>query len=84
LLKKMDPILTVTFHPCIDVNVSVPSLVPDVKLACTQVQRQPGGGGINVARAIRQLGEKATAVFMSGGVTGERLGQLLGKYHHPG
>lgn len=73
----MDPIVTVTFHPCIDVNVSVPSLVPDVKLACTQVQRQPGGGGINVARAIRNLGGKATAIFMAGGVTGDRLGQLL-------
>lgn len=77
LLKKMDPIVTVTFHPCIDVNLSVPSLVPDVKLACTQVQRQPGGGGINVARAVRNLGGKATAVFMAGGVTGDRLGQLL-------
>lgn len=73
----MDPILTVTFHPCIDVNVSVPALVPDVKLPCSNVQRQAGGGGINVARAIRQLGGKATAILMAGGVTGERLGQLL-------
>lgn len=77
LPKKMDPIITVTFHPCIDVNVSVSALVPDVKLACTQVQRQPGGGGINVARAIRKLEGKATAVFMAGGLTGDRLGQLL-------
>jgi fructose-1-phosphate kinase PfkB-like protein len=46
----MDPIITVTFHPCIDVNVSVPALVPDVKLACTQVQRQPGGGALLATR----------------------------------
>lgn len=73
----MDPIVTVTFHPCIDVNVSVAALVPDIKLPCTQVRRQPGGGGINVARAIRQLGGKATAVFMTAGATGDRLDHLL-------
>jgi 6-phosphofructokinase 2 len=73
----MDPIITITFHPCIDVNVSVAALVPDIKLPCTQVQRQPGGGGINVARAIRKLGGKATAILMAGGVTGDRLSQLL-------
>lgn len=38
---------------------------------------EPGGGGINVARAITHLGGKATAIFPAGGATGEHLVALL-------
>ncbi|MGA4816617.1 PfkB family carbohydrate kinase [Pseudomonas aeruginosa] len=34
---------------------------------------EPGGGGINVARAVTFLGGKATAIFPVGGATGEHL-----------
>ncbi len=37
----------------------------------------PGGGGINVARAVTFLGGKATAIFPVGGATGEHLAALL-------
>jgi 6-phosphofructokinase 2 len=46
----------------------------------TPLQRagfEPGGGGINVARAITFLGGKATAIFPAGGATGEHLTALL-------
>jgi len=75
--KYMPAIVTLTLHPCIDVNISVPALVPDIKMTCSQPLRQPGGGGINVARAIHQLGGQALAVYLAGGCTGEKLGQLL-------
>ena len=73
----MPGILTFTPNPCIDKIVSVPVLLPDKKLHCTIEMRQPGGGGINVARVINRLGLPVTALFPSGGSTGDLLQQLL-------
>ncbi len=38
---------------------------------------EPGGGGINVARAIKKLGGNATALYLAGGYTGKFFTQLL-------
>lgn len=73
----MDPIVTITFHPCIDVHVTVPALVPEIKMSCSAPLLQPGGGGINVARAVRKLGGNATAIYMAGGENGEKLTGML-------
>jgi fructose-1-phosphate kinase PfkB-like protein len=48
-------IATLTVNPALDVSAAVPHVVPDHKLRCTELVRQPGGGGVNVARAIRRL-----------------------------
>lgn len=40
---------------------------------------EPGGGGINIARAIKKLGGAATAIFPSGGYTGKYFNHLLEK-----
>jgi len=73
----MSNIVTITFSPCIDRNISVPSLIPERKLKCTAAKLEPGGGGINVARAIKKLGGEATAIFPSGGYTGKYFNHLL-------
>jgi 6-phosphofructokinase 2 len=73
----MPSIVTVTFSPSIDKSFTVPELVPDKKLKCSAPILDPGGGGINVARAIKILGGEATAVFPSGGYTGKQFNQLL-------
>jgi len=73
----MPAIFTVTFNPCIDVNTYVEALRPEVKLRCTEPLVQPGGGGINVARAVVRLGGRAMALFPCGGDTGRRLQGLL-------
>ncbi|MBC7509029.1 MAG: 1-phosphofructokinase family hexose kinase, partial [Ferruginibacter sp.] len=44
---------------------------------CTATKLEPGGGGINVARAIKKLGGNATAIFPSGGYTGKYFNHLL-------
>lgn len=75
----MPAIFTVTFNPCIDVNTNVASLKPEIKLQCTDILVQPGGGGINVARAITKLGGHAVALFPSGGDNGRKLKILLAK-----
>ena len=71
------PIVTITFSPCIDKSTAVSSLVPEKKLVCATPKLEPGGGGINVARAIRKLGGSALAIFPSGGYTGGYFNHLM-------
>ena len=73
----MANILTITFNPCIDKSTSVPALAPEKKLRCASPVFEPGGGGINVARALKKLGKDATAVYPSGGYSGKFLNTLL-------
>jgi 6-phosphofructokinase 2 len=75
----MPSIITITFSPCIDKSTSVPALIPEKKLKCTAPKLEPGGGGINIARAIKKLGGEATAIFPSGGYTGKYFNHLLEK-----
>lgn len=73
----MPAIFTLTFSPCIDKSTSVPELMPEKKLKCRQPKSHPGGGGINVARAIKKLGGEATAIYPAGGYTGKAFNKLL-------
>jgi 6-phosphofructokinase 2 len=73
----MTSIVTITMNPAVDESTSVPYVLADRKLRCQFPTYEPGGGGINVARAIRKLGGDALAWFPAGGPAGERLTQLL-------
>jgi 6-phosphofructokinase 2 len=70
-------VLTVTLNPCIDKTCSVERVVPDRKLRAGEVRLYPGGGGLNVARAIRELGGDARSLWTSGGRVGQQLEELL-------
>lgn len=70
-------ILTITLNPTVDFAMTAPKIVPGLKLRCSDPQIDPGGGGINVARAIKLLGGQATALVAIGGATGAHLLQLL-------
>jgi 6-phosphofructokinase 2 len=63
----MKKIITITFNPCIDKSTSVDALMPDKKMRCTSFICEAGGGGINVARAVKKLGGNAMAVYLAGG-----------------
>ncbi len=73
----MPHIVTLTLNPTIDVATSVPEVTPEHKLRCGPVRRDPGGGGINVARVVRELGGESIAVYTRGGATGSLLEELL-------
>lgn len=73
----MAAILTVTVNPALDVSTSTQTVHDTHKLRCSAAQFHPGGGGINVARVLHRLGSDCLALYAAGGVTGERLGQLL-------
>lgn len=70
-------ILTLTPNPAIDVSASVERLEPGRKLRCGPGSRDPGGGGINVARVAHRLGAESLAVFPSGGYVGQLLQALV-------
>ncbi|WP_165460966.1 6-phosphofructokinase II [Atlantibacter sp.] len=73
----MIPVYTLTLAPSLDSATVTPQIYPEGKLRCTAPVFEPGGGGINVARAITHLGGNATALYPAGGATGEHLTALL-------
>jgi 6-phosphofructokinase 2 len=73
----MPSIVTLTMNPALDESTCVDYVLPDRKLRCQAPTYEPGGGGINVARAIRKLGGDALACFPVAGPAGELLQRLL-------
>lgn len=71
------PILTITLNPALDVSTSVPEVIPSEKLRCSAPLSEPGGGGLNVSRAIAGLGGRSLALVALAGATGTRLADLL-------
>jgi 6-phosphofructokinase 2 len=73
----MKPIVTLTLNPAIDGAAEAEIVRPIRKVRTSNERYGPGGGGINVARVVRELGGAALAVYLSGGVTGPVLDELL-------
>jgi 6-phosphofructokinase 2 len=65
------PIVTLTMNPALDVSSTVDRVVSEHKLRCGPSRFDPGGGGVNVSRAIRNLGGNSIAVYPLGGPTGQ-------------
>ncbi len=72
-------ILTVTLNPCIDKSSRVEKMKPESKLRCAEVVNEPGGGGINVSKALQKLETSSVALFPAGGHNGDMLCSLLKK-----
>jgi 6-phosphofructokinase 2 len=70
-------IVTVTLNPTIDRNYFIDHVMPDHKLRCKNPLIDPGGGGINVSKGIKELGGESLALFPLGGRTGKFLEDLL-------
>jgi len=73
----MSVILTITLSPAIDKSTTVKALIPEKKLHCREPKFEPGGGGINVARAVKKLGGNSKAFYLAGGPSGFLLEDLL-------
>lgn len=73
----MRSVVTLALNPAVDVSTSVERVEPVRKLRCEAERRDPGGGGVNVARVAARLGAKATAVFPAGGCAGNTLIGLI-------
>lgn len=73
----MPEIVTLTLNPSVDLAVGTDTVRADDKLRCSAPTRDPGGGGVNVARAARRLGADVLAIVPVGGPTGAHLRGLL-------
>jgi 6-phosphofructokinase 2 len=70
-------IATLTVNPALDLACTASAVKPTHKIRTFDEQLDPGGGGINVARVIRSLGEDPLALIMTGDVTGRLVEELL-------
>ncbi len=75
----MTPILTITLNPALDLSTHVDHVVAGPKLRCAEPTVDPGGGGINVSRAIKILGGNSRALVALGGSTGLRMADALAR-----
>ncbi len=75
----MKPVITLTLSPAIDKSTTTEKLIAEKKLSCSPPIYEPGGGGINVARAIHRLGGNALAVYPAGGYSGKTFHALLAR-----
>ncbi|WP_276496110.1 1-phosphofructokinase family hexose kinase [Pontibacter litorisediminis] len=73
----MSDIITITLNPALDKSTHVAQVLPEKKLRCDSPIYEPGGGGINVSRALRKLGSSSCAWMLVGGPSGERICLLL-------
>lgn len=70
-------ILTLTLNPTVDIAADAPAVQPVRKIRTTNESFDPGGGGVNVSRVLRELGGETLAVVAAGGVSGHLLLELL-------
>jgi 1-phosphofructokinase/tagatose 6-phosphate kinase len=70
-------IITVTLNPGLDRTLEVPSFTPGRRHRSVDQRTIPGGKGVNVARALMQLGQPVIATGIVGGATGARIAEAL-------
>ena len=70
-------IVSLSINPTIDKSSTVDQVVAERKLRCTAPIFEPGGGGVNVSRAIKKLGGESTLIYTAGGLSGGMLQDLL-------
>lgn len=73
----MKDIVSLSINPTIDKSSTVEQVVAERKLRCTAPIFEPGGGGVNVSRAIKKLGGDSTLIYTAGGLSGGMLRALL-------
>jgi 6-phosphofructokinase 2 len=73
----MKPIVTLTVNPAIDASCVADEVVPMRKVRTREERYDPGGGGLNVARVVAELGGEAVAFYLAGGLTGQALEGLV-------
>ncbi len=70
-------ILTVTLNAAIDRTVAVPNFRLGQRHRAVEARTVAGGKGVNVARALKQLGRPVIATGLAGGATGSRILERL-------
>ena len=75
----MASILCVALNPSIDLSNETDRVAPTKKVRIRNQRQNIGGGGVNVARVLAELGERPDLMVMAGGATGAVLLDTLRK-----
>jgi 1-phosphofructokinase/tagatose 6-phosphate kinase len=70
-------IITVTLNPAIDKTLAVPNFRLGRRHRAVEQTSMAGGKGVNVARALKTLGQPVIATGLAGGPTGARIVEQL-------
>ena len=79
----MKPIVTLTVNPSIDASSQADEVRPVRKIRTFGDRWDPGGGGINVARVVGELGGGSLAVYLAGGLPGQALNRMVDRIDLP-
>jgi 1-phosphofructokinase family hexose kinase len=70
-------IITVTLNAALDKTLEVPNFTPGRRHRTVDQTTMPGGKGVNIARALKRLGQPVIATGLAGGATGTRIMEAL-------
>lgn len=70
-------VLCVALNPAVDVTSDVARVMPTRKMRTRNQRQEAGGGAVNVARMIAELGGDPDLLICSGGATGALLEDML-------
>jgi 1-phosphofructokinase family hexose kinase len=70
-------IITVTLNAAIDKTLAVPNFRLGRRHRATEQRTVAGGKGVNIARALKTLGQPVIATGLAGGPTGTRISEQL-------
>ncbi len=73
----MSQIVTLTMNPALDRSLSIEHVAPSIKLRCDRDRLDPGGGGVNVSRAIHTMGGDTLPIYTCGGHMGAIYRRLV-------
>jgi 6-phosphofructokinase 2 len=80
----MKPIVTLTVNPATDASCTADEVVPVHKVRTRGERYDPGGGGLNVARVVAELGGEAAAFYLAGDSDRPGAGRLGLAQRHRG
>ena len=70
-------LITLTLNPALDLAADADEVVPTHKIRMHHEHADPGGGGVNVARVLHELGGDTLAIVAAGGASGRVLEEML-------
>lgn len=74
----MEPrLITLTLNPALDIAADANEVMPTHKIRMHHEHADPGGGGVNVARVLHELGGDVVAIVAAGGASGRVLEEML-------
>ncbi len=83
-MQAMAPrLITLTLNPALDLAADAEEVVHTHKVRMHHEHADPGGGGVNVARVLHELGGDTLALIVAGGASGRVLEEMLDEAHVP-